>query len=87
MELQHSAAPRLLLPGLELGRAVAQDWPQIYASGAIWRVRKENVTLFPKSERDCSSGTSSYCATHLGTGPTQSWIGHRADPAQLLLQL
>jgi len=55
---------------------VALDQPQIYISGAIWSVWRENATLFPSSEWDCSSSTSSYCATHLaqGTGPKQSWV-------------
>ena len=72
-----SCSKRLLLPGLELGRAVAQEWPQIYTSGAIWRIQRKNVNLFLSSEWDCSSGTSSYCATalHRAQVPNRAGLG------------
>lgn len=60
-----SCLERLFLPGLERGRAVAQESPQIYISSAVWRVQRNNGTLFPSSEQDCSSGTCSYCAAPL----------------------
>lgn len=83
-----SCFERLLLPRLEFGRAVAQDWPQIYTNGDIWRVWRKNATLFPSSDWDCSSGSSSYCATQLfRTQVPNSRTRRIAEPAQVLLQL
>lgn len=33
--------------------------------GAVWRFWRKMPTLIPSSEWDCSSNTSSYCATPL----------------------
>lgn len=72
-----SCSERLFLPGLELGRAVAQESPQIYTTSAVWRVQRKNGTLFPSSEQDCSSGTCSYCAAplHQAQVPNTAGLG------------